>query len=333
MDLRADAKVLLIRLSAMGDVLFSLETLAALKSERPDVRADFLVEDRFAALLRDHPQVDRLLVYPRRQKRAIPRALRELRAVRYDAVLDLHGNLKSALHARAARTGLRLGYAAPIAREGAERFYDRAVALPEPRPHRAEQGYWLLRALGLHGAPSAPALPTWPQLAAGEAFDVVLHPGTSEFARFKRWPPARFGELARRLSAAGVRVAATLGPGEAAIAAELRAHAPELAMLDGGALGFARLAAHWSAARVVVAADTGPLHLAAAAGTRVVALFGPKDPRVYGPRGEGHRIVLHDVPCRPCTRRDCPSPLCVLGVEVAEVESAVHAALARARTA
>src|SRR5262249_16903763 len=153
MELQADAAVLLIRLSAMGDVLFSLETLAALKSERPDVRVDFLVEDRFAPLLHDHPQIDRLLVYPRRRKRAIPRALGELRVVRYEAVLDLHGNLKSALHARAARTRLRLGYAAPIAREGAQRLYDRAVALPTPRPHRAEQGYHLLRALGLVGAP------------------------------------------------------------------------------------------------------------------------------------------------------------------------------------
>jgi len=78
---------------------------------------------------------------------------------------------------------------------------------------------------------------------------------------------------------------------------------------------------------VVVAADTGPLHLAAAAGTRVVALFGPKETRYYAPRGEGHHVLFRDVPCRPCRRRTCPSPLCILGLGVDEVEAAVDSAL------
>ena len=109
--------------------------------------------------------------------------------------------------------------------------------------------------------------------------------------------------------------------------AALRAAVPQIAVLDGEALGIAGLAAAYARARVVVAADTGPLHLAAAAGTQVVALFGPKDPRLYGPRGAGHRLLFRDVPCRPCRRRDCPSPLCILGVGVDEVEAAVEAAL------
>ncbi|MGC6489436.1 MAG: glycosyltransferase family 9 protein, partial [Planctomycetota bacterium] len=77
---------------------------------------------------------------------------------------------------------------------------------------------------------------------------------------------------------------------------------------------------------VVVAADTGPLHLGAAAGARCVAIFGPKDPARYGPRAHGairHEVVYHDVPCRPCRRRTCATPQCVLGVTVDEVEEAV----------
>ncbi len=72
-------------------------------------------------------------------------------------------------------------------------------------------------------------------------------------------------------------------------------------------------------ADVVVAADTGPLHIATAVGTRVVALFGPKDADLYGPRGTGHALLFHDVPCRPCKRRECASPQCVLGIGVDEV--------------
>ena len=72
-----------------------------------------------------------------------------------------------------------------------------------------------------------------------------------------------------------------------------------------------------------------PLHIAAAVGTQVVALLGPKEPRYYSPRGEGHAVLHHDVPCRPCLRRRCPSAQCVLGVSVAEVEAAVLDAVAQ----
>jgi ADP-heptose:LPS heptosyltransferase len=117
------------------------------------------------------------------------------------------------------------------------------------------------------------------------------------------------------------------GPGERELALEVCKLAPRTRLLDGKELGLPRMIASYAAARVVVAADTGPLHLAAAVGTRVVALFGPKDARLYGPRGEGHAVLFRDVPCRPCTRRDCPSPQCVLGVSVDQAVTAVHALL------
>src|SRR5262245_55106293 len=157
--LAPSARVLLIRLSALGDVVFALETLASLKAERPDLRCDFLIEDRFASLLEGHPQLERVLVFPRRRKAALPRALRALRAVRYDAVLDLQGNLKSAVHARLARAAQRLGYAKHASREGAWLLYGRRVAVPAEPRHRAERGLALLRALGLSGAAARPVLP------------------------------------------------------------------------------------------------------------------------------------------------------------------------------
>ncbi len=90
--------VLVIRLSALGDVLFALETVAALHRQRPDVAIDFLVEDRFAALLEGHPHLRDVLVYPRRRKLAIAGSLLRLRRRRYDVGFDLHGILKSAMH-------------------------------------------------------------------------------------------------------------------------------------------------------------------------------------------------------------------------------------------
>src|SRR5690606_15073050 len=148
-------RVILVRLSALGDILFALETLRALKAERPDLRVDFLVEDRFADLLEGHPDIDALTAVPRARWRGPWARLRRLRQTRYDVILDLHGILKSAVRVWWARGRLKLGYAAPAAREAAWSLYHRRVPLPRPLPHRAEQGLHLLRALGLAALPPA----------------------------------------------------------------------------------------------------------------------------------------------------------------------------------
>lgn len=330
-------RVLVIRLSALGDVLFALETVAALKLERPDVVVDFLVEDRFRSLLDGHPQLDRVLVYPRQRHRAIPGSLWRLRRQRYDVVLDVHGILKSALHVRCCQSPCKVGPAAPAAREGADRAYHLAVPMPTPIPHRADIGHRLLAAIGLSGRPAAPVLPVReppPELLADLPRPrVFLHPGTSAFAAFKRWPVGHFAALARELTARGVTVLVGFGPGEQDLAAPALAAAPAACGIDGKALGLLGMAGVMRHCDVVVAADTGPLHLGASVGARCVALFGPKDHLRYGPRAHGvppHEVLFHPVPCRPCRRRTCVTPQCVLGIPVAQALAAVLRQLAAA---
>jgi heptosyltransferase-1 len=323
--------VLVVRLSALGDVLFALETVAALRNERPDVAIDFLVEDRFRALLAGHPQLRDVLVYPRRRWLAIAGSLWALRRrPRYDVVFDVHGILKSAMHVACVRAAHRVGPAPPAAREGAARAYDLVVPMGPPVPHRADIGHRLLAAIGLSGRPVPPVLPTPAPprelLAGTTAPRVFLHPGTSAFATFKRWPHDRFAELARALAARGVSVLVGFGPGERELAAPALAAAPGARAVDGGALGLLGMAGVMRECAVVVAADTGPLHLGAAVGARCVALFGPKDSERYGPRAHGtiaHEVLWHDVPCRPCKLRTCVSPQCVLGIPIRDVEAAV----------
>ncbi|MCR9245678.1 MAG: glycosyltransferase family 9 protein [bacterium] len=333
-------RVLVVRLSALGDVLFALETVAAIKRERPDVIIDFLVEDRFESLLTDHPDLARVIVYPRRRRTRIPGSLLRLRRnQRYDVVIDLHAIQKSVLHVRFVRTALKLGPAAPAAREGAWRAYDRAVPMPDPLPHRADIGHRLLANVGLSGEPAPASLALIPpptELLAGAPRPLVmLFPGTSAFATFKRWPVSRFVELAERLLARGLGVAAGFGPDERELVAPLL-ELDGVLPVDGTNLGLRGLAGALGHCDVVVAADTGPLHLAAVAGSRCVALFGPKNVARYGPRSHGeitHEVLFHDVPCRPCTRRDCVTPQCVLGIPVADVEAAVLRQLDRTSSA
>jgi ADP-heptose:LPS heptosyltransferase len=82
-------------------------------------------------------------------------------------------------------------------------------------------------------------------------------------------------------------------------------------------------------ASVVVAADSGLLHLAQAVGTSAVALFGPKDPEVYGPRLADSIVLRYPTACAPCGRRSCDAPLCVQAIPVAGVHAAVHELLAK----
>ncbi|MBK8098873.1 MAG: glycosyltransferase family 9 protein [Planctomycetes bacterium] len=331
-------RVLVIRMSALGDVLFALETVAALARERPDVTIDFLVEDRFASLLQDQPQIAELIVYPRRRWLSVPGHLLRLWRRRYDVVLDLHGIQKSALHLRFLRAPTKLGFLPPAGREGAHRAANVRLTAPTPLPHRADLGHLALRELGLSGVPARAVLaaiePPPALLAAWPRPRILLHPGTSSFAAFKRWPAASFAALAQRLKSDGVGVAVSFGPGEEQLAAQLEAAAPGLLRVDGRSLGLRGLAGVCRHADVVVAADTGPLHIAAAMGTRCVALFGPKDHTRYGPRehdGIRHEVLFADVPCRPCTRRSCVSPQCVLRLQVDDVAAAVHRQLEAAR--
>lgn len=322
------ARVLVIRMSALGDIIFALEAVASLKAERPDVIVDFLVEDRFAGLLEGHPHLQDVLVFPRRSKWAIPAQLWRLRRRQYDVVLDLHGNLKSSLQVFCSRGRLKLGFESPVAREGSRFCYHRRVKVPEPLPHRAERGLFLLKELGLEARRRPPVIPLRTDIgdrwAGHPGTRVVLHPGTSEFAAFKRWPLDRFIRLAGRLVQQGCAVGLSHGPGEGWMAESIRSEVPEAFSL-GTDLGLRGLAAVLEDADVMVAADTGPLHIAAAVGTRVVALFGPKEVSWFGPRGEGHAVLYHDVPCRPCLRRRCVSAQCVLGLKVEQVEEQVLA--------
>ncbi len=354
---------LFLRLSALGDLCFALESLRALEKLQPGATVDWVVEDRFASLLEGEAGIRRLIVYPRKAlshslKRPWlwPKALlllwrhgRALRRERYDCLLDLHGNLKSGLHSLMIRATRKIGFAAPRAREGAWRFYHQRVSLPEERIHRAEEGLLLvIEATGqaLPQGGEAVLRPseedrakaraflqetkeTWEEesregSAKGTAMDrplqalaplVVLAPGSSNFAAFKRWPLERFQALARHLRKKGCRVLINLGPGEETLG---KALCP-FPLWKGGEQGLRATLALLKAADLVIAADSGALHLASAVGTPSIALFGPKDERAYGPRHPASLVLRYPVPCAPCGKRSCPAPICVRAIPVQAV--------------
>lgn len=322
-------RLLVIRLSSLGDVARLLPSLAALR-DAPGVEVDLTVEDRFAALLNHYPFPRRVVPYPRRAAGSPLRApgrwssamgayVRELRAARYDLALDLHGILRSALVAHLSGAAQTAGYARGFGREGSHLLYGRAlVPAPDPRVSRYERYAGALRAAGLP-TPSGAFLPPGLSPAAREAGSAlvsrllpgardhaVLFLGASRAQAHKRWPAAHFLALSDLLyERLGLPSVLAWGPDEAELVAALPP-APHRAVPP--LLDLEATLALVSGARLFVGADTGFTHLAALAGVPTVAVLGPTDPVLNAPFGDRARVLW-----RPGVRRACGGESCSHG--------------------
>ncbi len=301
-------RVLIVRLSALGDVIHALPL--AENAKAAGARVAWAVERPFAGALEGNPSCDRLIVAESRMWRAHPfapatwRGLSRLRSeiaeFAPDVVVDAQGLWKSAAVARAAGVPV-VGFAADARREPASALLCGIRVHPGPDArHVVDRNLALLPAAGIRVArrsPDASYLLARPRPEA-EAFVsrlpkpfAVLHPGAGKPE--KAWGEERFAALARGLLAER-RWAPVIswGPGDEARAERLASLVPgstRAPLLD--VPGLARLAA---AARLFAAGDTGPLHLADALGTPTLALFGPTDARRNGPY-RNHNGVIADM--------------------------------------
>jgi len=348
-------RILVVRLSAMGDVANTAYAVWALRRRLPDARIEWLVESRSADLVEALPFVDQVLVSERRrwQRRlrrnplaaaAVVRQVGdlalELRYRRYDVALDFQGNFRSGLLVWLSGARARIGFGAGRVKEASHIFYTRKAPLRRAPLHRVERAYRLAAVLGAVRRDEPPPVRLneadvkfverffYEQRVRSRPV-VVLHPGTSRFGAFKRWEPERYGELARLLRRrADVFVAVTWGGDEWFDAVRVAQESGDAAVVAPRFARLGQLAALLARASLVIGGDTGPLHLAALLGRPTVAVFGPKDPRLHRPWGDGHRVVRADVPCSPCRRRRCSKRICIRAVGVGMVEEAALAALA-----
>ncbi len=329
------ASLLVVRLSSLGDVLFALPAVQAVLASGRFERVSWLVEDRAAALVRELPGLHEVVVFPRRDKGRWPAHAKQLRARRDDVVLDLQGNLKSRLQLMLLRAPLKLGFDAPLAKEGAQKALTERWLPPGDVKHRVHANLAILARLGIDPPPaSRPDVPLGTGRGAPRDDDrprIVLHPGTSAFGQLKRWAPERFAALGDRLaSALDAEVLVSGGPDEQDLVRAVvdGMHAPSGA-LRTGSLG--ELADALRGTDLLVAADSLPLHLANALGTPVLGLYGPKDPAVTGPAFDRSAVVRAGVACSPCTLRRCRDRICMERLEVDAVEAAARDLLARFR--
>lgn len=309
-------RFLLIRLSAVGDVVNTLPTLTLLRRARPQATIGFAVEDRAQDLLLGHPLVDHVHVFPRRHWRELRGSpatwgrlaqevsahVREVRGVGYQVAIDVQGNVKGGVHSYLSGAATRIGFARGHEKELNHWLSTETVVPPADRPHRVDKFASLLEPLGITDSgrdwvfPSTvDADPLVDAFLRGIGVEpgqmLLIHPGTSGKGAAKRWPVERYAELARRVCEDLARpVVVTWGPGEEELAREI-AGVHERAFVGPRTGSLLELLSLVRSARVFLSADTGPMHLAAASGVSCVALFGPKDPAVYAPYGDGHTVL------------------------------------------
>lgn len=352
--LAAGARVLIVRMGALGDIVHALPVLAALRASRPDVPVDWLVDARYAGVLRLVEGVARLVVVRAaddvvddRTARfsgsgGMLRALGFLRRQHYAAALDLQGLIKSAVFARGSGAARVLGFERRALREPAAAWcYGERVPVDD-RGHVVHKNLAMLGPLGV--PPAGVAFP-WRAVPSGAVDAVMAEPrvaAAGEYALLnpgaawenKRWPPERFGALAAGLAARhGLPSVVTWGPGEQARAAAVVAASsgyavasPPTALHD--VLALAR------AARLCVSGDTGPLHLAASVGTPIVALFGPTRPERNGPWRADDVSVSRAAECVCFHKRQClRGAPCIDRIGVDEVLEACTRRLASGRAA
>ncbi|MFT4647434.1 MAG: heptosyltransferase-1 [Glaciecola sp.] len=295
-------RILVVRLGAIGDVVNALTLAAALKRQDPGVHVGWLTHPLAEPLLRNNPCVDTVHRLSRKgMLGALPALRRELRAQKYDLVVDLQRLLKSAVLARLAGAPRVLGYDKARCKEGAWMLYGERIQPGPARAHMVDQYAEFAAHLGCHGPIEHPLPPLSEALLdqahqwlkpLGPRPPVVVHIGASKPQN--RWAPERYADLIEGLlqeHAGGVVL--TGGPSDEQDAGPTRdrlSHHPGFVDLLGRT-DLLQLMAVFSKCRLFIGCDTGPMHLANALGLPIVALFGPADPLRTGPYGPDHRIV------------------------------------------
>ena len=314
MSLSPRSRILLVRTSALGDIIHCLPVLRALRRHYPKAEIGWVVEAGFAPLLDRDPDLDRVFEVKTKSWRRIsaaattskevPATIRAIRDFSADVVLDLMGNHKGGAIAKLSGVKRRIGLARIHRREPSSAAWINEEVEPIG-VHRVDRALTMAVAIGADA--SAPDFGPQKLLCAAadsspphESPYLVIHPGAAW--PNKRYAPHRWGEVASSLHATtGMRVLISAGPGEEDLGSQVvEASAGAARMADDRSLR--DLVALLNGAALVLAGDTGPLHLAHALGRPVVAGMGPTDPATPGPYGAPERVVWKQLPCSFCHR-------------------------------
>ncbi|SHK61073.1 3-deoxy-D-manno-octulosonic-acid transferase [Selenomonas ruminantium] len=326
MENKNGKKILILRLSAIGDVLHATPVARELKKIQPDCHITWLASPPADILLQENPYIDELLVWDRRPLDKafasfdLPAAYRELKKARallqarhFDLVLDIQGLFLTGILARLSGARRRIGI---HERHEGNPFFMSEMAPNIESPHKVRRYLSALLPLGFHLEDFTPGLTLnlpaeLDGFAAGfwQEHDIdpqrpILMVTVRTTWPDKNWEPENFG-LALRNLPEDVQIVFCGSSGEAGFitTAQKQMNRPSLSI--AGETSLMELAALLKSADLLLSCDTGPLHIADAVGCRTLSLWGPTQPDVYGPLTAGHEFIISPHECRRCLKTKC----------------------------
>lgn len=335
-------KILLIKLSAVGDVVHTIPVLNKLRRRYPMAQLDWLVTPPIAELLRNHPAISNIIEFERdawsTPWRFTPfvsyaRLVAKLRARAYDLVVDMHGQFRTAALTLATGAPARIGFDRPRAgvwdasprkfpeqarkhawqgaREGSWVAYTHHIPVPTLDLHAVDRYLNVGPILGLDREPADFSFPI-PQSAVSRVEALLAQHGVNRtdivimapatIWETKRWGSNKFAQVARHFISKGCPVILVGSQRERVICEEVADLAPG-AVDFAGMTTLSELAALTRRSAICITNDSGPMHLAVALDRPVISIFGPTDPIWIGPYGRADAVLQADLDCSPCYLR------------------------------
>ena len=330
--------ILIVKLSAIGDVIHTLPALSAVRKHYPDAHITWVVEEASADLIMDHPYLDQVIISHRKQWidylkhgkigrtiHEIRSFMRDLRSRPYDLVIDFHGLFKSAVVVSLSSGKRKLGYDSMQELSGL--FLNEKI--PEDMNKHAVDRYLdFLRYLNADVSEPDFMIPVREdnkvhvdellRANAIEKKDQFIAVSPTALWKTKLWQDEKFARLCDRIrEELNIRVVLTGNNREDLVRIQSMMKTPAVNL--GAETTLRDLAYLFQLSSLLITTDSGPMHIAAAVGTPVIALFGPTDPSRTGPYGKGHTVIRKDLPCSPCFLKKCDLTQCMHDITVEEV--------------
>ena len=331
--------ILVIKLSAIGDVVHSLPFLEVLKDRFPLSKIDWVVEEDAAHIVEGHSDVDQLIVFPRKSwvkrfirkgeysnvRREVANFLNKLKRNEYDIIVDLQGLFKSGILAFIARGKRKI--ALNGGREASFVFINERVAIPNPNIHALERYLYIAKYLGATDFDWNGHVPVYnankkyvKNYLLKEIENNKTLVAVNPMAKWgtKLWGLDRFACLADRINEElGAVVIFTGSESDTKAIKTILSRMNTKALNLAGKSNLKDLAYLYQKCDVVISTDTGPMHVAVAMSSPVViGLFGPTSPLKTGPYGEKHRVIRADLECSPCFKKKCNDMSCMKKITV-----------------
>ena len=341
-------KILIVKLSAIGDVIHTLPSLNAIRKHYSDAHITWLVEEAASSLIVEHEALDRVIISKRKQWvkgiiglsclnniKETYQFIKELRDTKYDLIIDFQGLLKSAALIALARGKRKIGFDKGMEHmEHSYFFLNERISPVNMDNHAILRSLMLINALGIKTKEIEYKIPVSDHTRKitdellerhgikGPGLVVAINPVAKW--KTKLWDNWKFALIADVLiEKYNANVIFTGSQSDRSAIDNIMSCMSTSAVNLAGETTLKTLAALYEKIKFLISTDTGPMHMAAAVGTPVIALFGPTAPWRTGPFGSGHQIIRARLDCSPCFKRQCRTIDCMNKISVDQVLNAI----------